>query len=517
MKGSIVLTMPPQRVAAADPALTPALLDLLTELDARFGKHAQRLMEERRKRRARIASGEVDRLEDTQHVRQNHWTVDPVPANWMERRVEVLGPVDRRSIIEGLNAGAKAYVADLHDLATVQSGSSMRAHRAIGRAAKGRLSCIVPEEGRIRLHGTARTRLAVALRPLGCTEAMVRHGGRPVQAGLFDAALLAFHHGQALLDRQRGIQVYLHDVQGHLEARWWNDLFSSLEESCGFERGTIRATVFVDNVIGALEAEEILFELAPHSAGLALDNAAYVADHIALFTGRDHGVFPDRERFGMDCGLLEALARMLIGVCHRRGAHALGTPGHGLPHTGQGRPKAALLEMLKDKEHEAALGMDGTLMAHPGLVNAAMEEFNKHMGSSHQFSVQRREAVAMHDLLVRPEGDISVDGLVRAVRTGLLGLSAMETGASRIELDGRTHDRSSVRLAISLLWHWCVADKGRITASGLDIHDDLVGFLVKKEVEKLYVRPGAPARSVLQLAGERLCGLVLGPEPPVLG
>ncbi len=514
MRGSIVLTMPPQRVAATHPALPPTLLDLLTDLDRRFGARAQRLLEERRERRARIATGEVARLVDTQHVRRNHWTVEPVPANWMERRVEVLGPADRRSIIEGLNTGAKAYVADLHDLAAGRSGRSMEAHRAIGRAAKDRLSCIVPEEGRIRLRGTARTRLAVALRPLGVTEGLVRHGGRPVQAGLFDAAMLLHHHGQALLDRQRGVHVYLHDVQGHLEARWWNDLFDALEEACSLERGSIRATVFVDNVIGALEAEEVLFELTPHSAGLALDNAAYVADHIALFTGRDNGVFPDRERFGMDCGLLEALARMVIGVCHRRGAHALGTPGHGLPHTDPGRPKPALLEMLKDKEHEAALGMDGTLMAHPELVNAAMTEFNKHMGSSHQFTVQRREAIAVPDLLTRPEGDISVDGLVRAIRTGLLGLSAMENGISRIELDGRTHDRSSVRLALALLWHWSVADKGRISASGLDIHDDLIGFLVKKEVEKLYVRPGAPERSVLERAGERLCALVLGTDPP---
>jgi hypothetical protein len=150
------------------------------------------------------------------------------------------------------------------------------------------------------------------------------------------------------------------------------------------------------------------------------------------------------------------------------------------------------------------------------LVNAAMTEFNKHMGSSHQLAVQRKETIAVSDLVRRPVGDISVDGLVRAVRTGLLGLAAMESGASRIELDGRTHDRSSVRLAVVLLWHWVLADKGRVTASGLDIHDDLVTFLVKKEVEKLAARPEAPPIDALRIAGEQLIGLVLKPTCPAL-
>ncbi|HMQ76347.1 MAG TPA: hypothetical protein PKE21_06355 [Flavobacteriales bacterium] len=514
MRHPAILTMPPQRVATHDPALTPALLDMLTGLDERFATRIERLMEERKARRDRLASGMVERAEDTRHIRMADWSVEPLPANWMERRVEVIGPADRQRMIEGLHTGAKTYIADLSDLATGHKASVLRGHRALGRAARGRLSCISTEHGRIRLHASVTTRLAVAVRPLSALESMVRHGGRPVRAGLFDLVMLVHHHGRTLLERQRSIHVYLRDVQGHLEARLWNDLFDAVEEDLGLDRGSIRATVFVDTVSGALEAEETLFELAPHAGGLALDNAAYVADHIALFTSRESGVFPDRERFGMDCGLLESLARMVIGTCHRRGAHALGTPGHGLPHLGHGRAKPALLEMLHDKEHEAALGMDGTLMAHPGLVNAAMTEFNKHMGASHQLGVQRREAIAVSDLVRRPDGDISVDGLVRAVRTGLLGLSAMAVGISRIELDGRTHDRSSVRLALALLWQWVVADKGRVTASGLDIHDDLITFLVKKEVEKLAARPDAPTLSALRSAGDKLISVVLGPDHP---
>ncbi len=92
----------------------------------------------------------------------------------------------------------------------------------------------------------------------------------------------------------------------------------------------------------------------------------------------------------------------------------------------------------------------------------------------------------------------------------------MEAGIARIELDGRTHDRSSVHLALSLLWQWVVADKGRVSASGLDIHDDLITFLVRKEVDKLAAREEAPSRHLLEAAGQRLNAQVLGALRPTL-
>lgn len=56
----------------------------------------------------------------------------------------------------------------------------------------------------------------------------------------------------------------------------------------------------------------------------------------------------------------------------------------------EGRLRAGYLEMLGDKEREAVDGHDGTLVGHPGLVTAAMVEFNKSMPMAHQLSFQRR-------------------------------------------------------------------------------------------------------------------------------
>ena len=44
-----------------------------------------------------------------------HWTVAPLPADLLDRRVEITGPVDRKMIINALNSGASCFMADFED------------------------------------------------------------------------------------------------------------------------------------------------------------------------------------------------------------------------------------------------------------------------------------------------------------------------------------------------------------------------------------------------------------------
>src|SRR5207237_9804233 len=43
------------------------------------------------------------------------WQVPPAPADLRERKVEITGPVDRKMIINALNSGASAFMADFED------------------------------------------------------------------------------------------------------------------------------------------------------------------------------------------------------------------------------------------------------------------------------------------------------------------------------------------------------------------------------------------------------------------
>ena len=46
---------------------------------------------------------------------RQEWTVAPIPADLLDRRVEITGPVDRKMIINALNSGASVFMADLED------------------------------------------------------------------------------------------------------------------------------------------------------------------------------------------------------------------------------------------------------------------------------------------------------------------------------------------------------------------------------------------------------------------
>jgi len=295
----------------------------------------------------------------------------------------------------------------------------------------------------------------------------------------------------------------------------WARMLAHLEDAGGLPAGSIRATILLDSIAGALEAEEILFELSHHAAGLSLDPQGYAADHIALFHGPDRAVLPDREIIGLNAPFLRALSLHTIGICHRRGCHAIGAPSFVLPPLDPDRAKAAYLEMLADKEREAVDGHDGTIVVHAETVNAAMIEFNKSMPRAHQLYYERKDGITAADLVRRPEGPISVDSLLGCVRTCLRTMVQRREGKGWVVQGGRMHDRSSLRLALRLLWQWAHSSKGVVTDSGLDINPDLLTYLVRKEAAKMFGKEDGPLRKMADQAVTQLLELVTAEDLPL--
>ncbi|MEZ4755681.1 MAG: hypothetical protein R2817_02510 [Flavobacteriales bacterium] len=498
-----------------DRTLTPSVRSLIQELVHRFGKRRNELLAERGTRRAVLASGLVDQREETAHVRRTEWTVDPLPEALMERRVELIGGASRSELIHGLNSGAKTYIADLWNFTPSDTWNILRAHRSLERAAKLELACLDDQEGRVRVNPNTTTRLMVAPRPLMAMESALLLEDEPVPAAFFDLAMLAHHCAADWQRKQGGMFLLLRDVHGHLEARMWEQMFDLLEEHLGMDRGTIRATVMIDSINAALEVDEILFELMHHAAGLSVDPQGYAADHIALFHGRDRPVLPDRETIVQNAPMLRALNLRIIGVCHRRGCHAIGAPSFVLPPLQRERLKSSYLEMLSDKEREAVDGFDGTMVVDGDTVNPAMVEFNKSMPRANQLYYLRNDQLAPSDLVKRPEGAITVDSLVGMIRTTLRYLVQREEGRGWIIQGGRKHDRSSLRLCLRLLWQWTHSDAGVISATGLEIRDHLVRFLVRKESEKMFGESEEHTRRMAARAVDHILEIVLAEEVPM--
>ncbi len=99
-----------------DDILTPDALDFVAMLERRFGAERRELLHRRDVIQARIDAGEMpDFPAETAEIRAADWTVAELPADLLDRRVEITGPTGRKMIINALNSGASVFMADFED------------------------------------------------------------------------------------------------------------------------------------------------------------------------------------------------------------------------------------------------------------------------------------------------------------------------------------------------------------------------------------------------------------------
>ncbi len=396
----------------------------LTELARAFEPRRRQLLTARAERQQRLDAGEMpDFLPHTRAVREAAWTVAPIPADLMDRRVEITGPVDRKMVINALNSGARVYMADFEDSNTPTWRNNLEGQINLRDAVRGTISFSSPEGKRYALAPRTAT---LMVRPRGwhLEEKHVTVDGRAMSGALFDFGLFFFHNAQALIAKGTGPYFYLPKLESHLEARLWNDVFNFAQDALGIPRGTIRATVLIETILAAFEMDEILHELKDHSAGLNCGRWDYIFSFIKKFRRRPDFVLPDRARVTMDRHFLKSYVDLLIHTCHRRRAHAMGGMAAQIPIKHDPVANEAALEKVRqDKLREVRAGHDGTWVAHPGLVPVAQQVFDATMTGPNQLHVTRDDArVTAADLLAVPDGEITQAKLAdgRAVTQSLV-------------------------------------------------------------------------------------------------
>jgi malate synthase len=266
--------------------LTPEAMHFVATLVREFNPERKRLLQLREARQARLDAGEKpDFLPETEPIRQADWRVAPPPPDLIDRRVEITGPVDRKMVINALNSGAKVYMADFEDAHSPTWEGTIQGQINLRDAVRGTIEYRSPEGKEYRLN----ERVAVLFaRPRGwhLIEKHVLIDGEPAPAALFDFGLYFFHNAHALIQKGSGPYFYLPKLESHLEARLWNRVFVRAQELLGIPRGTIRATVLIENILAAFECDEILYELREHSAGLNSGRWDYLFSIIRKFPQR---------------------------------------------------------------------------------------------------------------------------------------------------------------------------------------------------------------------------------------
>src|SRR6266705_4263051 len=399
----------------SEEVLTPRAITFIAGLVRQFEPRVRQILERRGEAQARFDAGErPEFLAATREIREDHWTVAPLPTDLLDRRVEITGPAEPKMIINGLNSGANAFMADFEDSLSPTWGNLIGGQAALKQAVEGTIRHVDPATGKEYRLGENLATLMVRPRGWHLVEKHLEVDGRPAPAALFDFGLFFFHNARRLLAQGSGPYFYLPKLQGHLEARLWNDVFLYAQRESILPRGSIRATVLIETLPAALEMDEILYELRDHSAGLNFGRWDYIFSFIKTLRGDPGAILPDREQVTTAQPFLRGCRQLLIRTCHRRGVHAMGGMAAQIPIKNDPEANLAALEKVRaDKWLEASHGHDGTWVAHPGLVPVAREVFDTLVQAPNQIQQKRRAVVVVaEDLLRQPQGT-RTDGVLR--------------------------------------------------------------------------------------------------------
>ncbi len=444
---------------AVEEVLTADALAFLADLQRRFNPRRQELLARRAERQARLNAGEIPGfLPETAAIRQGEWQVASTPADLNDRRVEITGPTERKMMINALNSGAKIFMGDFEDALSPTWQNVIDGQINCSDAIRRTIEFNNPD-GRVYKLNDRPATLMVRPRGWHLVEKHVLVDGEPISASLFDFGLYLFRNGKELLARGSGPYFYLPKLESHLEARLWNDVFNHAQDATGIPRGSIRATVLIETILGALEMEEILYELREHSAGLNAGRWDYIFSAIKKFALRADMVLPDRSQVTMTVPFMRAYTELLVRTCHKRGAHAIGGMAAFIPNRRDPEvTENALAKVREDKQRESRDGCDGTWVAHPDLVPPVLEIFDAALGDRPNQKDKMREDVHVTDAEITaigvPGGTITETGLRNNINVGIQYLNAWLMGNGAAAIYNLMEDTATAEISRSQIWQW---------------------------------------------------------------
>lgn len=440
-----------------DTILSAEAMEFVAELARKFTSRVKERLAARQQRQIQLDRGQkLEFLSETRSVREGDWEVASLPADLLDRRVEITGPTDRKMVINALNSGANCYMADFEDSNSPTWTNMLMGQNNLRDAVARRIEHDDPATGK---HYQLEGKPAVLLvRPRGwhLREQHMRVEGEAVPAALFDFGLFFFHNAKVLVDNGSGPYFYLPKMESHLEARLWNDVFAYSQERVGIPQGTIKATVLIETIPAAFEMHEILYELREHSAGLNCGRWDYIFSFIKRFRNHPEYVMPDRQLVSMTQPFMRAYTQLAIQTCHRRHVHAMGGMAAQIPiKQDEEANQAAFDKVHADKLREVQDGHDGTWVAHPALVPVAKAIFDTHMPAANQIGRKREDVhVSASELVEVPEGDRSDAGLRYNMRVAIHYLAAWLSGSGAVPIYHLMEDAATAEISRAQIWQW---------------------------------------------------------------
>ena len=479
--------------------LDPEALRLVARLHRELDPERRELLRARAERQQAYDEGAVPGYPASDSA-PSDWRVAPLPADLLRRRVEITGPVcDPKMVINMLSrtetgARADAAMLDFEDSMKPSWDNVLRGVENLIGAVDGNLTFVKPARGGqpakvYRIDGDDMPLVMVRVRGLHLDESNVHVDGLPVAAGLFDLALSAWHCAGSLIERGRTPKYYVPKCEHYLEARWWNRLFSLVEEALTLPAGTLKTTFLIETLPAAFQMEQILYEIRDRAAGLNVGRWDKIFSDIKVLREHPDRVMADRASISLNRSWMKNYALQLVRVCHRHGAFAMGgmsafTPGRS-PDVRQEQTR----KVVEDKMFEASLGHDGCWVSHPYFIAPALSAFSR----DNQLDVVP-ELQDRPDLLPRSEGARTLAGLRKNVRVGIAYLEGWNRDQGCVSWDDLMEDLATLEISRAQVWQWL---RHRVTLDdGTPVTPALVRRVFVEESEHIEreVREGMKGR-----------------------
>jgi malate synthase len=466
--------------------LTDEALAFVTKLQRQFNARRLELLAARVEKQKQIDAGQLpDFLPETKAIREGDWTAAPIPADLQDRRVEITGPVDRKMIINALNSGAKVFMADFEDSNSPFWANNIEGQINLRDAVNKTITYENPDNGKSYKLNDKTAVLLVRPRGWHLPEKHVKVDGEIMSGSLFDFGLYFFHNVKQLLANGSGPYFYLPKMESHLEARLWNDVFVFAQNELGIPQGTIKATCLIETITATFELHEFIYELREHMAGLNCGRWDYIFSYIKKLRNVPGHILPDRGQVTMAVPFMDAYSRLVIQTCHKRNVHAMGGMSAFIPiKNNEAANNAAVEKVRQDKLREVKNGHDGTWVAHPGLVQVAMDIFNENMPTPNNYHIKREgDVITQKDILTPPTGTITEAGLRMNINVGILYIESWLRGVGAAALHNLMEDAATAEISRTQIWQWI--KEGSKLEDGRTITVQLVDELMPSEIENI--------------------------------
>jgi malate synthase len=472
--------------------LTAPALGFLARLHRMFNDTRLTLLAARRIKQRQFDGGMLPNfLADTATIRASDWQVAPIPADLMDRRVEITGPVDRRMVVNALNSGANVYMADFEDANSPTFANNIEGQLNLKDRWQGRIDFTDKARGKSYAVGANPAVLVVRPRGWHLPEVHLTVDCQPISGALFDFGLYFFHNAAMQIAKGTYPYFYLPKLESHREARLWNQVFEFAQRELGIPVGTIKATVLIETLPAAFEMDEILYELRDHVAGLNAGRWDYIFSFIKCFAKNPNYVLPDRSQVVMGQAFLGAYAALLVKTCHRRGAFAMGGMAAQIPvKNDPAANEAAFAKVRADKEREVREGHDGTWVAHPDLVPVAKEVFDRLMPQPNQLDRWDDNLTVNRDQLLQiHEGTKTEAGFRENIRVGVQYIEAWLGGRGAVPIYNLMEDAATAEISRAQIWQWL--KYGAVLENGVKVTPGLFARALKEEMERVKQELGA--------------------------